>query len=433
MDEQSSCRKIADDLPREEAVVDGRYLLVRRIARGGMASVWEAQDSTLERTVAIKFMASAYVDDDDYRRRFEEEARLAARLRSPYVVHVYDYGVTRGVPFTVMERLLGEDLHERLHRERRLPLPAVAKIANEAGRALRAAHAAGIIHGDLKPKNLYLARHDDAEVVKLVDFGVARREGSESSEARALSLATPFYMSPEQVRGERALDARADLWSLGAILYRALTGVRPFDGDFEEVMARAAHEPPKAPSLVVTDLSPAFDPFFEAALSPQREDRFKDADAFMDAFHSAWLEAQRSFAGVRREPDPQVNIREIEPSAAPPEIDTSPIPGELLEKLTKPRRPSMAPGLRLGTPAALPRVSPPEVPTVPLEDEIDADDLIELLEATALPPVLPARGASGGAEVAVPRQRGFTWVPLGLLVLVVSALAAVIFLLQVAR
>jgi serine/threonine-protein kinase len=262
-----------------------RYVLRVRIARGGMSTVWDADDARLGRRVALKFLGQAYQDDQEYRIRFEAEAHAVARLRSPYVVQIYDYGSTGGVPFIVMERLFGEDLHARLRRVPLLSPEEVGRIAHDAGRALEAAHAANIVHRDLKPQNLFMAAEDAGETVKLLDFGVAKHAGTAGvMTATGVMLGSPFYMSPEQVRCERDLDFRTDLWSLAAIMYRALTGVKAFDGDMTTVLATITSRRAPRPSQVSPALSRRFDAFFDKALAPERDDRFASAAELVRAF-----------------------------------------------------------------------------------------------------------------------------------------------------
>jgi serine/threonine protein kinase len=333
--------------------VNDRYLLKKKLARGGMASVWEAEDTSLGRLVAIKFMSSELVSDPEYRERFAQEARAAARIRSPFVVDIHDHGEMRGVPYIVMERLVGEDLHERLLRSARLPVALVTQIAVEAARALRAAHANGVIHRDLKPQNLFLARQDGVETIKLLDFGVAKDIGSEGKmTATGVMLGSPFYMSPEQIKCERELDGRTDLWSLSAILYRALTGVRPFDGDLAEVMRKILREPPPPPSTLNSDLGDAFDAFFERAFAPAHSDRFATADELASAFEAA----ARCCDSTSSRATPVSACAAIE-IAAPtrvldalqPDMPTSPVPAHVLEQLSHDYDPEERPsGLRFG-------------------------------------------------------------------------------------
>ncbi|MFO0761929.1 MAG: serine/threonine-protein kinase, partial [Byssovorax sp.] len=186
------------------AVIAGKYRLEREIGRGGMGSVWAARHLTLDTPVALKFIdpdASA----EDAHLRFEREAKAAAQLRSPHVVQILDHGLDHRpegeLPYIAMELLDGEDLSERLRRRGRLSIPEAANIFGQAAKALRRAHDAGVIHRDLKPSNIFLARFDDDEVVKLLDFGVAKlRRGEMDPQNPATQtgviFGSPTYMSP---------------------------------------------------------------------------------------------------------------------------------------------------------------------------------------------------------------------------------------------
>jgi len=209
-----------------------RYRLLKRLGRGGMGTVWEALDEKLRRRVAVKLMAGRFCDDKRLLARFEREAMAIARLHSPHIVQVYDYGVEAKQPYTVMELLTGEDLSQRLRRDERLDLMLVVRVATQLGKALATAHAAGIAHRDLKPSNIFLVRDHDEDVAKIFDFGISKAlqtlpPGRRLTEAGAL-LGTPQYMSPEQMLGSLDVDHSTDLWSLGAILYRMCCARLPF-------------------------------------------------------------------------------------------------------------------------------------------------------------------------------------------------------------
>ncbi|HVY45595.1 MAG TPA: serine/threonine-protein kinase, partial [Minicystis sp.] len=238
---------------KEGIVLAGKYQLERQLARGGMGSVWVARHLQLGTPVAVKFMDGALAAVPELRTRFEREARAAAVLQSPNVVRVLDYGLEAGAPYIAMELLQGETLGARLKRERRLPLPAVGRVVAQVTRALRRAHEAGIVHRDLKPQNVFLAREDDEEVVKVLDFGIAKMLVGEGTKAGDTStgtlLGSPSYMSPEQVRRSKTIDHRSDLWSLAVVAYRALTGRLPYPGDeVGDVIVRICTETPPPPS-----------------------------------------------------------------------------------------------------------------------------------------------------------------------------------------
>ena len=261
-------------------VIAGRYRIERPLSQGGMGSVWVAHHLQLQRLVAIKLMEPSLAATAEGRSRFELEAQAAAQLHSRHVVQIHDYGVEGGTPYIVMELLTGEDLGTRLKRVRRLPLPAVALIFSQIAKALRKAHEAGIIHRDLKPANIFLARDDEDEVVKVLDFGIAKQTGARTTTeatATGVVLGSIHYTSPEQARGTRGLDHRSDLWSLGVIAFRALVGQLPFTGNPIDVIVKVCVEPiPRASSLEPT-LGPDVDAFLLRALERNPDARFQSA------------------------------------------------------------------------------------------------------------------------------------------------------------
>jgi serine/threonine-protein kinase len=211
--------------------IAGKFRLERVIGRGGMGSVWAAEQLQLHMPVALKFMDPDALSPES-RVRFEREARAAGALRSPHVVQVLDHGLDYEIPFFVMELLEGEDLGERLRREGAISIPAMAKIMLQTAKGLRRAHEAGIIHRDLKPGNLFLARRmDGSPQIKVIDFGISKVVGGDGDgemTATAVMMGSPLYMAPEQMASARDVDARADIWSMGVILFSLLTGGPPF-------------------------------------------------------------------------------------------------------------------------------------------------------------------------------------------------------------
>jgi eukaryotic-like serine/threonine-protein kinase len=272
-------------------VVGGKYALERPLASGGMGSVWVATHRELRIEVAIKFMAPSLAADASARERFEREARAAARLASQHVVQVLDYGVEDGRPYMVMELLRGEALSARLKREGRLPLATTARIAAQAAKALATAHEAGLVHRDLKPANVFLARKDDDEVVKVVDFGVAKdRSGAGAAPTVSGTLLGSLpYMSPEQMRCSRSVDHRADLWAFAVILFRALTGALPFP--YDDVLMGNWSQRTLRPSSLVPGLPAAVDAFFARAFAARVEDRFQSARALVEVFCAIALQS----------------------------------------------------------------------------------------------------------------------------------------------
>ncbi|MHB8341964.1 MAG: protein kinase domain-containing protein, partial [Mycobacteriales bacterium] len=223
---------------------------------GGMGEVWQATDELLDRSVAVKLLKPEYADDPGFRSRFRAEARLAAGLSHPGVAGVFDYGedteTTPAAAFLVMELVAGEPLSARLARDGRLPVVEALDVVAQAALALDAAHAAGIVHRDVKPGNLLL-RPDG--VVKVTDFGIARAAGTSTLTDVGVVMGTAHYLSPEQSSGARATPA-SDVYALGVVAYECLAGYRPFEGDTPVAVA-VAHQrdqppalPPDVPALV---------------------------------------------------------------------------------------------------------------------------------------------------------------------------------------
>jgi serine/threonine-protein kinase len=242
-------------------VVAGKYRVERVIGTGGMGVVVAAMQIELDRRVALKFLLPEASRDADVVARFAREARAAAKIHGEHVARVLDVGqLGPGQPYLVMEYLEGTDLAQRIADAGRLALEEVAGYVIEACEALAEAHAAGVVHRDLKPANLFLAaRPDGSRIVKLLDFGISKAPvgaagGVTSTQA---IMGSPVYMSPEQLVSAKQVDARADLWSLGVVLYEALAGRLPFEADsMPQIVTRILHAP--APPLAASrpDLPP---------------------------------------------------------------------------------------------------------------------------------------------------------------------------------
>lgn len=220
-------------LPLAGRLLDGRFRLLECIGRGGMASVWLALNERVDRRVAIKLIRPDVARDEGLVARFRAEARAAGRIGNPNICDILDSGRSPIGPYIVMELLEGQSLGDLLAGGERLDPPLAVMIVREALRGLQAAHRAGIVHRDLKPENIFLHRPDGGPpMVKLMDFGVAKfTDGSgEARTEHGALLGTPEYMAPEQFRGAAFAEARTDIWAIGAILYRALTGANAFGG-----------------------------------------------------------------------------------------------------------------------------------------------------------------------------------------------------------
>ncbi len=288
------------------SIIANRFELLSELGRGGMGTVWLAHHRALDARCAVKFMTLEAMRDASVVARFELEARTVAKLSSPNVVRVIDYDVHEGVPFIAMEYLDGEDLSLRLERVKRLSPAETYRVVSEVAKGLARAHAAGMVHRDLKPGNVFLAREvghevtnegvreQDLEVVKLLDFGVVKFTGSDAIEGLSGAtlagtlLGTPAYMSPEQARGDAGVDHRADLWSLAVIAFECLTGKLPFESDsMGGMFAKILLDPLPVPSAVDPVCSPAFDRWWAKAAARDPEQRFDSAPEMAEALGRA--------------------------------------------------------------------------------------------------------------------------------------------------
>src|SRR3954447_4539184 len=232
--------------PLVDRLLDGRYAIEARLARGGMASVYLATDIRLERRVAVKVMHAALAEDPDSVARFNREARAAARLSHPAAVSVYDQGTDDGHVFLVMEYVAGATLREVLRDRSRLTAGEAVAVMDHVLAALGAAHAAGLVHRDIKPENVLVT--PDGRV-KVADFGLARAiAGTTLTGDDGALLGTAAYVAPEQVR-DGVADARSDVYSAGILFFELLTGTPPFSGDSAvNVAYRHMNEDVPAPS-----------------------------------------------------------------------------------------------------------------------------------------------------------------------------------------
>jgi serine/threonine-protein kinase len=267
-------------------VVAERFRLNRQLGRGGMGSVWHATHLGLDIPCAVKFIEGEYAQLPEAQSRFEREAKAAASLRSPHVVQILDHGVWDGTPYIAMELLDGEELGKRLQRLGRLSPPDALRIVSQVARALTKAHAVGIVHRDLKPENIFLVHDDDREIAKVLDFGIAKATGAiEGSNTKTgAMLGTPYYMSPEQAQGIKAVDNRSDLWALAVIVFQALTGRLPFESEaLGDLLVRIIVAPIPMPSQFVVDLPPGFDMWWTKASQRDPALRYQNAKEFADS------------------------------------------------------------------------------------------------------------------------------------------------------
>jgi len=277
--------------PAAGDIIGGKYQIERLLAAGGMGSIWVARHRELDTDLAVKFMSEELVDDDSIRLRFKREAKAAAQLKSEHVTQIFDYGVDAQTPYIAMELLVGEDLRQLLRRDGPQTPQRCADILAQVCQGLQVAHDAGIIHRDLKPSNIFLAQIGGREIVKILDFGIAKETNPQlvvgERTSTGVVLGSPRYMSPEQTKGE-PVDARSDLWSVAVVAYLMLTGSQPFGGKhIGQVIAAICTGDAQPPSRLVPDLPPELDVFFARALARSAADRFASAAALVDAFSAA--------------------------------------------------------------------------------------------------------------------------------------------------
>ncbi|MGA8218717.1 MAG: Stk1 family PASTA domain-containing Ser/Thr kinase [Solirubrobacterales bacterium] len=267
---------------RKGTMVDERYELERKIGSGGMADVWLAEDTELDRNVAIKILHDRFAQDSEFVQRFQREAQSAAGLQHPNVVGIFDRGAFLDTYFIAMEYVDGPSLKDLVKGG--MGTKDAIDFTRQILNAARFAHRKGIIHRDLKPQNVLI---DDEGRARVADFGIAR--GGESSDITATGsvMGTAQYLSPEQAQG-KPTTPRSDIYSIGVILYEALTGRVPFEGDSAVAIAlKQVSEAPRRPSAINPDIPPALDAVVMRALAKDPDARFKDADAFLRALDAA--------------------------------------------------------------------------------------------------------------------------------------------------
>ena len=273
---------------QENMVVADRFRLVRMIGRGGMGSVWQAMHLGLDTPCAVKFIEGELANVAEAHARFEREAKAAAQLRHPNVVQIFDHGVWQGRPYIAMELLEGEDLGKRLTRSGgRITPPEVNFVIQQVCRALGRAHQAGVVHRDLKPDNIFVVKDDDRDIVKILDFGVAKSASQTldgSNTKTGAMLGTPYYMSPEQAQGIKSVDSRSDLWSLAVIVFQCLTGRLPFESEaLGDLLVKIIVSPIPTPSTYSPLVPLGFDQWWAKAADRNPDNRYPNAKAFAES------------------------------------------------------------------------------------------------------------------------------------------------------
>jgi serine/threonine-protein kinase len=278
-------------MPGEGDVIAGKYRVERLIGMGGMGAVVAARHLELDERVAIKMLLPHLPATGEPAARFLREAKAAIRIKNEHVVRVLDVGRTdTGSPYIVMEYLDGQDLGQLLERQGPLPVEDTVDYVMQACEAIAAAHALGIVHRDLKPANLFLAASSDGTAfVKVLDFGISKLAESAASQAPGLTstatvMGTPCFMSPEQLRSTRDVDARADIWSMGAILHALMTGTPPYDGESNaDVSAKIIRDAPTPLRTLRPEVPADLEAIVLRCLEKDPARRFEDVASLADA------------------------------------------------------------------------------------------------------------------------------------------------------
>jgi beta-lactam-binding protein with PASTA domain/predicted Ser/Thr protein kinase len=286
-----------------DTLIDGRYRVVNRIGSGGMADVWCADDTQLGRKVALKLLHPRFAEDDEFVERFRREASSAAGLQHPNVVGVFDRGEWDGTYYIAMEYLPGRTLKQLVRDHGALDPALAVSLVVQILKAARFAHRRGIVHRDIKPHNVIV---DEEGRAKVTDFGIARAGASDMTETGSI-MGTAQYLSPEQAQGH-PVDSRADLYSIGVVLYELLTGHVPFDGESPVTIAlKHVSEDPVPPGQMNPEVSPELDAVVMRAMAKDPNQRFQDADSFVAALQHAM--AGEHPTGAPLLPDPVAELR----------------------------------------------------------------------------------------------------------------------------
>ena len=298
----------------------GPYRIINQIGRGGMATVYKAYQPSVDRYVAIKVLPSQLAESKEFATRFQQEARIIAKLEHPHILPVFDYGESDGVSYFVMRYMDAGTLKEKMIEGRPLPLSDIDRLFTQLAEALSYAHSRGIVHRDLKPANVLIDSHGN---VFLTDFGIAKLLESASPRLTQTDaiMGTPAYISPEQAQGH-PVDQRSDIYSLGIILYEMVTGSVPFTAETPlAVLFKHISDPLPPPSLVKPDIPPVIEQVLLKALAKDPRDRFATAAEFV----AAWERALQSRETVQRAPD----ARTVPPAGTTTGAQTQqkPVPG----------------------------------------------------------------------------------------------------------
>ena len=353
------------------ALLAGKYRLIRQLGDGGMGSVYEARHEALGTSFAIKILHAELVRRPGLVDRFLQEARVAAQIKSPHVVQVFDVDRTPdGVAYIVMELLGGEPLSRRLDRERRLPVPVALAFTIQILEALESAHALGVVHRDLKPDNIFVVPGPGGgPLLKLIDFGIAKLKSNDPKTknltAFGVVMGTPEYMAPEQAFSADRADARSDIYAVGVLLYEMLAGSRPASGDEAQSVAAKVHRGEIVPLVHIAPHVPReLAGLVHRAMAPRPELRFASATEMLTA-----LRATAPQASMAPSPPPAMSAAPLASTSFAPPIPSPMAPGVVTGPAVKTAPPdagiavSPAPPQYSYTPAPPPpQISYPDAP-----------------------------------------------------------------------
>jgi endoglucanase len=379
-------------------VVGGKYRLVRYLAAGGMGTVYEAVHTVVKRRFAVKLLHPELASDRDSLARFQREAQAAGALESEHVAAAVDFGIAEdGSPFLVMEYLAGESVRSLLDRCRRVPPGRATDLVAQACRGIEAAHKAGIVHRDLNPQNIFVARREDGtDLVKILDFGIAKLEAIESAETRTGTiLGTPAYLSPEQARGEKHVDHLTDVYGLGAVLYELLSGERPHPGDSHNAILHHICTQPARP------------------LEAERFDVPAPLAAIVNRALSFEAPARQASATALAEELVPFAKREVWPSPPPTSGEETQPPSALAETLVRPSSEDQAPATAAPSSATVAATAASASPGAVLAAPASSGRHVRLLLAVLGLSVLVVVVFAVASRSVGTRRHGFLGHPLG--------------------